>query len=165
MGRTDNSVLTHSRSTPTSYPELFIEYEGKPLVVVFDGTTADHSNWTHPGFTVRWMASQLQGNPGAVSRGYWSWMDGAIDPPITQHKGKPESVTVTPAYFAGLGWTGDTVRAPVRVTRVLVSDPRSDMTMHAGWTAHGWHDAAEGDHWCCCSLQALALLHAHLPVE
>lgn len=87
------------------YPESAVQYEGKPLIVVFDGSGADHSSFTHPAFTVRWMASQLQGTHFDL-KGYWSWMDGSIAPPITKHAGAAEAVTVTPAYFAGGGWLG-----------------------------------------------------------
>jgi len=42
------------------YPNLMLQYLGKPLIVVFDGSGANHSDFTHPNFTIRWMASQLQ---------------------------------------------------------------------------------------------------------
>ncbi len=55
-------------------------------------------------FTIRFMSSQNQ-----VTRhhelGYWSWMDGQLEPLVTFFNGKPEAITVTPAFFEPLGWT------------------------------------------------------------
>ena len=55
-------------------------------------------------FTIRYMSSQNQ-----VTRhhelGYWSWMDGQLEPLVTYKDGKPEAITVTPAFFDPLGWT------------------------------------------------------------
>jgi len=55
-------------------------------------------------FTIRYMSSQNQ-----VTKhhefGYWSWMDGQLEPLVTYNNGKPEAITVTPAFFDTLGWT------------------------------------------------------------
>ena len=55
-------------------------------------------------FTIRYVSSQNQ-----VTRhhelGYWSWMDGQLEPLVTYYDGKPEAVTVTPAFFGLMGWT------------------------------------------------------------
>lgn len=55
-------------------------------------------------FTIRYMSSQNQ-----VTRhhelGYWSWMDGQLEPLVTYKDGKPEAITVTPGFFDPLGWT------------------------------------------------------------
>ncbi len=55
-------------------------------------------------FTIRWMSSQNQ-----VTRhhelGYWSWMDGSLEPMVTYKDGKAEAITVTNAFFEPLGWT------------------------------------------------------------
>jgi hypothetical protein len=55
-------------------------------------------------FTIRYMSSQNQ-----ITRhhelGYWSWMDGQMEPMVTYFNGKPEAITVTPAFFEPLGWT------------------------------------------------------------
>jgi len=56
-------------------------------------------------FTVRWMSSQNQ-TTRHHELGYWSWMDGVIDPPVTYRDGKAEAVTVTPSFFNADGWTG-----------------------------------------------------------
>lgn len=64
-------------------------YLGKPLAVLFDSSGTVHDNFTHPAFTVRWMASQLQSNH-YQNRGYWSWMDAQATAIVTMYKGKPE---------------------------------------------------------------------------
>ena len=55
-------------------------------------------------FTTRYMSSQNQ-----ITRhhelGHWSWMDGQLEPMVTYFNGKPEAITVTPAFFEPLGWT------------------------------------------------------------
>ena len=55
-------------------------------------------------FTIRYMSSQNQ-----ITRhhelGYWSWMDGQLEPLVTYLNGNPEAITVTPAFFEPLGWT------------------------------------------------------------
>lgn len=60
-------------------------------------------------FTVRWMSSQNQATRHH-ELGYWSWMDGVIDPPVTYKDGVAESVTVTPSFFNTLGWCGPLAR-------------------------------------------------------
>lgn len=60
-------------------------------------------------FTIRWMSSQNQ-TTRHHELGYWSWMDGVIDPPVTYRDGLAESVVVTPAYFNAQGWTGPLAR-------------------------------------------------------
>ncbi len=40
--------------------------------------------------------------------GYWSWMDGSLEPPVTYKDGVAEAVTVAPAFFGALGWTAPT---------------------------------------------------------
>ena len=60
-------------------------------------------------FTIRWMSSQNQATRHH-ELGYWSWMDGVIDPPVTYQDGVAESVVVTPAYFNAQGWTGPLAR-------------------------------------------------------
>jgi hypothetical protein len=60
-------------------------------------------------FTVRWMSSQNQ-TTRHHELGYWSWMDGVIDPPVTVRGGVAEAVTVTPSYFNAQGWTGSLAR-------------------------------------------------------
>lgn len=60
-------------------------------------------------FTVRWMSSQNQ-TTLHHELGYWSWMDGVIDPPVTYREGVAEAVTVTPSYFNAMGWIGPLAR-------------------------------------------------------
>jgi hypothetical protein len=85
---------------------LWLEYEGKPLIVILDcGTVAQREKTpvddTH--FTVRWMSTQLQAT-GHEKLGYWSWMDGGIEPVTTYCQGEPEVVTVSTAFFGHGGW-------------------------------------------------------------
>ncbi|MDF1514368.1 MAG: hypothetical protein P1S60_11220, partial [Anaerolineae bacterium] len=51
--------------------------------------------------------------------GYWSWMDGVIDPPVTYVGGLAEAVTVTPSYFNAMGWTGPQARGRMGGTTYL----------------------------------------------
>jgi len=55
-------------------------------------------------FTIRWMSSQNQVTLHH-EMGYWSWMDGSLEPMVTYKDGKAESITVTNAFFEPLGWT------------------------------------------------------------
>ncbi|HZO87662.1 MAG TPA: hypothetical protein VFB38_04925 [Chthonomonadaceae bacterium] len=93
---------------PPRYRGLWVEYEGKPLIVVFNGGGPGIRQRQPPleesQFTVRWMASQLQVNH-LERAGYWSWMDGVLHPVITYHSGRAEALTITPAYFGDGGWT------------------------------------------------------------
>lgn len=54
-------------------------------------------------FTIRFMSSQNQLTKHN-ELGYWSWMDGQINPLVTYHNGKPEAITVTPSFFGAEGW-------------------------------------------------------------
>lgn len=90
---------------------MFPLLDGKPLVLIFDGTGGNHSTFTHANFTIRWMASQLQSGPGPgfARRGIWSWMDGSLQPQIAQAPGGAgantnEAVTLAPAFFSKGGW-------------------------------------------------------------
>lgn len=56
-------------------------------------------------FTIRWVSTQLQ-TTQHESMGYWTWMDGSINPVVTYKDGKPEAVTVTPGFFGEHGWRG-----------------------------------------------------------
>ena len=91
------------------YQGLWVQYLGKPLMVVFNGggpaATAGQPPLSTADFTVRWMSSQLQSG-GLASAGYWSWMDGTVHPVVTNYQGAPEALTVTPAFFGAGGWTG-----------------------------------------------------------
>ncbi len=101
-------VYNHIVENP-KYKGLWLYYEGKPLIVPFNGGGPGFLAGKPPidqsKFTVRWMTSQLQYNPGVAKEGYWSWMDGSIQPVPTYHDGKPEALTITPAFFGDGGWT------------------------------------------------------------
>jgi hypothetical protein len=55
-------------------------------------------------FTVRWISSQNQ-TTRHHELGYWSWMDGSLNPIVTYKDRIPEAITITPALFAEYGWT------------------------------------------------------------
>lgn len=82
----------------------FVELDGQPLVLIFDGSGADHAAFTHANFSIRWMASQLQSTPAFAARGYWSWMDASATPILSMRAGAAEAAVLAPAYFAGGGW-------------------------------------------------------------
>ena len=85
---------------------LWLEYEGKPLIVILDcGVVAqgEETPVDDSHFTVRWMSTQLQ-RTGHEKLGYWSWMDGSIEPVVTFCQDKPEVVTVSTAFFGDGGW-------------------------------------------------------------
>ncbi len=54
-------------------------------------------------FTVRWMSSQNQATEHN-KLGYWTWMDGITEHPITNKDGAAEAATVSTAFFDGDGW-------------------------------------------------------------
>jgi len=100
-------IYDHYVSNP-HYHDLWLWYAGKPLIVPFNGGGPNVLKGQPPldesRFTVRWMASQLQADHFDKD-GYWSWMDGALQPITTFSGGKPEELTVTPAFFGDGGWT------------------------------------------------------------
>ncbi|EGD81265.1 hypothetical protein PTSG_11301 [Salpingoeca rosetta] len=90
------------------YRDLMFIYEGKPLLIVFDGggmysptNPLSVGNWT-----LRLMASQLQTAPGLATRGYWSWMDGVVSPVVVRQpfRTASEVATATCAFFPPGGW-------------------------------------------------------------
>eukprot|EP00730_Choanoeca_flexa_P002907 TRINITY_DN11224_c0_g1_i3.p1 TRINITY_DN11224_c0_g1~~TRINITY_DN11224_c0_g1_i3.p1 ORF type:complete len:572 (+),score=75.70 TRINITY_DN11224_c0_g1_i3:2-1717(+) len=101
-----------------NFADLLQPFEGKPLLVLFDGG-GKYNPQQQPIYasqwSVRWMASQLQTNTALVARHYWSWMDGSIAPIATASACSTppcanESITITPAFFAGGGWLQPTAR-------------------------------------------------------
>jgi hypothetical protein len=104
--------LTKNYLSKAEYKDLWLYYEGKPLVTVLFNTADPCKELKSrektmpldaPQWTVRWMASQLQINH-AESCGMWSWMDGSIRQLVTYHDRSPEDAVVTPSCFAGGGW-------------------------------------------------------------
>ena len=86
-------------------PGSFVQLEGRPLVLIFDGSGGDHSAISHANFTLRWMASQLQSSPSFAARGIWSWMDGTLQPLVSRAaSGAAEAATLAPAFFGRGGW-------------------------------------------------------------
>jgi hypothetical protein len=93
---------------PSRYSDLWVRYQGKPLMVVLDTQGPDVINNQPPidnsQFTIRFMTAQLQGNHDEQA-GYWSLMDGSPHPVATNFNGSPEALTITPAFFGSGGWT------------------------------------------------------------
>jgi hypothetical protein len=90
------------------YRGLWVEHEGKPLLLVYNGrgpgNLRGQPSPDDSRFTLRWMSSQLQQSQ-LDRHGYWSWMDGTMDPVPTYAKGLVEALTITPAFFGPGGWT------------------------------------------------------------
>jgi hypothetical protein len=94
---------------------LLQEYLGKPLMLVFNGpgpVTPDSPaarglSIDDMHFTIRYQSAQHQATRHNEA-GFWSWMDGSLDKPVTLHEGKPEAMTVSVGFFDGKGWKGDT---------------------------------------------------------
>jgi len=89
---------------------LFLDYLGKPLLLIFNSggpkfIEKEISQLKDSHFTVRWMAAQHD-TKGYHRQGYWSWMDGSLEPMLTMYNGKPESLTVSVGFFDLGMWLG-----------------------------------------------------------
>jgi len=91
----------------SEFRSLWLTYLGKPLMVPFDGgnlhTEMKPINDSY--YTIRWMSTQFQSNH-LNKQGFWSWMDGSIDPQPTFYDGYVEALTITNAFFRENGWLG-----------------------------------------------------------
>lgn len=128
--------IYHTYVRNPRFEGLWLEYDGKPLMVVLDTgaigdkrgrakdsfkipffkqtlglseTELDAFREAQPEvdnryFTVRWMSSQND-TTHHHELGYWSWMDGSIDPPVTYYQGEAEAATVSVGFFGALGWS------------------------------------------------------------
>lgn len=142
--------IYHTYLRNPRFAGLWQEYEGKPLMVVLDtGAVGDKRGTAESAFripffkqtlelseaeldafravqgpvddryTVRWMSSQND-TTRHHELGYWSWMDGSIDPPVTYKSEEAETassamaessassaaeaVTVSVGFFGAQGW-------------------------------------------------------------
>jgi len=90
---------------------LFVEYLGKPLVMIHNGGGPSSLEGQPPvrddHFTIRWQSSQSDLTELNES-GYWSWMDGSLVPALTVYEGQPEALTVSTAFFSSGGWLAPT---------------------------------------------------------
>lgn len=90
---------------------LFLEYLGKPLLLVFNSGGPQWLQQTKQAaiderhFTIRWISAQHDSNRQNQA-GYWTWMDGAVRQPVTMFQGKPEAMTASVAFFGTDGWKG-----------------------------------------------------------
>jgi hypothetical protein len=106
----ESAWIYHNYVRNPRFKGLFLEYLGKPLLIVFNGggpswlKTTKQPPVDDRRFTIRWMSSQHQLGPHNES-GYWSWMDGSLRQPVTLFQGKPEVLTVSTAFFDQGGWT------------------------------------------------------------
>jgi hypothetical protein len=126
------------------FKDLWLDYDGKPLIVILDcGVVArkDPTPVDESHFTVRWMSTQLQ-TTKHEEFGYWSWMDGSLRPVVTYRDGKPEAVTVTPAYFADRGWKGANARGRRGGTTYLESFKAAIETQPRVVQLHQWNEYA-----------------------
>jgi hypothetical protein len=105
----EHAWIYHNYIRNPRFKDLFVEYDGKPLLMPFCG---GGPNWlknaggppiddTH--FTMRWNSAQHQISHDNEA-GFWSWMDGSLRQPVTYRDGKPEALTVSCGFFAGGGW-------------------------------------------------------------
>ncbi|MCL5670302.1 MAG: hypothetical protein M1423_03255 [Acidobacteria bacterium] len=88
-----------------AYKDLWLDYEGKPLLTILYNVGSPCSEIARkaagvvaPRWTVRWIGSQLQ-NTHVENCGFWSWMDGPIRQVVTNRGGRAEEVVVTPSSF------------------------------------------------------------------
>lgn len=105
----EHEWLYHTFIRNPRFEGLWVQYQGKPLLVSIDTAALAIRKETPPvddtHFTIRWVGAQLQDNH-LDQHGYWSWMDGSIPPIVTYHEGEPEVVTPSAACFDSKGWTG-----------------------------------------------------------
>ncbi|MFH1737966.1 MAG: hypothetical protein ABIH23_03075, partial [bacterium] len=104
--------IYHNYIRNPRFQGLFLEYLDKPLLMIINGGGPDWLEKTKQvpvddsHFTIRWVSSQHQGNHHN-EWGYWSWMDGSLEQPVTFYEGKPECLTVSTAFFEGGGWVSE----------------------------------------------------------
>lgn len=91
---------------------LFELYLDKPLFLVHSGggpgwqDKLGESRVDENLFTVRYQSFMHEYNDHS-EHGFWSWMDASLEPVVTPFEGNAEALTVSSAFFAGRGWTGD----------------------------------------------------------
>ena len=83
------------------YKNLFIIYQNKPLLLIFNGKKVPEIDTMN--FTIRWYSAQLTQNP---NQEFWSWMDGVMDQSIAYYQGQAEAMTASVGFFDGRMWTG-----------------------------------------------------------
>ena len=103
-----NGVVAWAKTELLDKPEYenqWLYYHGKPLLTILytaslpcEELAQNTNGLAAPGWTVRWMGSQLQ-DSHVDKCGYWSWMDGTIRQAVTFRDNVPEETVVTPACF------------------------------------------------------------------
>eukprot|EP00040_Diaphanoeca_grandis_P041262 m.262693 g.262693 ORF g.262693 m.262693 type:complete len:1058 (-) comp46733_c0_seq1:105-3278(-) len=97
---------------------LTLPRSSKPVVVVLaNGVPMPSSQVTeqlNPSafFDVRYMGAQLEDMKDAGKLGWWSWMDGTMNPIVakSQIDGHNEAITAAAGYFADGGWLATDAR-------------------------------------------------------
>jgi len=113
MGAVNEEIewIHHTLVRNPRFQGLFQEYLGQPLLLIHNGggpgALVGQEPVNEEYFTVRWQSSQSD-QTGFHEQGFWSWMDGSLEPMLTRYKGEPEALTVSTAFFSSGGWTADT---------------------------------------------------------
>ncbi len=104
--------IFHNYIRNPRFNDLFLDFLGKPLIIIHNGGGPDwikHKNQPpikNDNFTIRWQSSQHEHNKHHL-HGFWSWMDGSLNPPVTMFEGKPEALTISTAFFPPGGWRSE----------------------------------------------------------
>ena len=103
------------RNYVEKYPDLYFQYEGKPLLMCYGATPNQYGSrpkWTDDRFTIRWVTgylgqqSSLINQKTMVTRNqWWSWEERGLQP-FSVLDGRVECVTCT-AASRGQGDEGD----------------------------------------------------------
>ena len=109
----EHAWVYHNYIRNPRFHDLFVECDGKPLMLPFCGGGPNMLNsYSNPPaddshFTLRWNSAQHQDSHDNEG-GFWSWMDGSLRQPVTMRDGKAEALTVSAGFFAGGGWLAPT---------------------------------------------------------
>jgi hypothetical protein len=103
----------------SKYPQIYFNFAGKPLLVVYAGVPAFSASpkWSDPRFTVRWMSGYLESQPNLYKNNprtntLWSWYD--RDPVPAHHGESVEAVSVTQAYPGQRSWLDKSGKWPAQ---------------------------------------------------
>lgn len=86
------------------YPDMYFNYEGKPLLICYGATPNQYSpnpSWNDDRFTIRWATgyvgqqSSLYDKTTLKSHGFWSWEERGAQTYTVGKDGKVEAITCT----------------------------------------------------------------------
>ncbi len=85
--------------------DLWLRYEGKPLILLLDLPGAFQSRLAEldSRWTIRFVSVNLEANTQQREAGFWSWMDNAATL-VRNAQGEPEAVTASIGCFNSGGW-------------------------------------------------------------